>query len=56
MRQISASGLTWGSTVDYLRYHQHGGGRLPRRAVLAFRDAFQQRELVFQPLRLWLHR
>ena len=54
VRMVSASGLVWGSTVDYLRYHQHGGGRLPRRVVLGFRDAFQQRELVFQPLRLWL--
>lgn len=54
VRQITASSLTWGSTVDYLRYHQHGGGRLPRRVVLGFAGAFQQRELVFQPLRLWL--
>ena len=51
VRQISASGLTWGSTVDYLRFHQFGARR---RVILGFRDAFQQRELVFQPLRLWL--
>ena len=54
VRLVSSSSLTWGSSVPYGRYHQAGGARLPRRAMLAFRDDWQLRELVFQPLRLWL--
>lgn len=54
VRQVSASGLTWGSSVPYGRFHQRGGRRLPRRPPVDFRDPFQKREFVFQPFRLWL--
>lgn len=56
VRVVSPSGLTWGSSVDYAIYHQSTRPRirLPRRAPVAFRDAFQQRELLFQPVRLYL--
>lgn len=56
VRMVSPSGLVWGSSVPWLKYHQstRPRTRLPRRAMLAFRDAFQLRELVFQPLRLWV--
>lgn len=32
-------GITVGSSVSYARYHQDGGGRLPRRAILVIPDA-----------------
>lgn len=54
VRRVSASGLTWGSSVPYGRFHQRGGRRLPRRPPVDFRDPFQKREFVFQPFRLWL--
>lgn len=54
VRVVSPSGLTWGSTVPYGRFHQRGGRRLPRRPPVDFRDPFQKREFVFQPFRLWL--
>jgi len=56
VRQVSGSGLIWGSSVFYGIYHQSARprSRLPRRPPLAFRDPFQQRELMFQPVRLYL--
>ena len=56
IRLVSPSGLTWGSGVVYGIYHQSSRPRtrLPRRAPIAFRDDFQQREILFQPVRLWL--
>lgn len=56
VRQISAASLVWGSSVPWLVYHQSTKPRtrLPRRPVLAFRNRFQARELVFQPARLFL--
>lgn len=48
VRIVSAEGLEWGTRVRY------AGPLHRRRPILAFRDAFQQRELAFQPLRLWL--
>ena len=56
IRVVSPSGLTWGSGVAYGIYHQstRPRSRLPRRAPIAFRDDFQRREIVFQPVRLWL--
>lgn len=47
VREVSSSGLVWGTSLDYAGYH-------PDRPVLAFADDFQKRELVFQPFRLWL--
>lgn len=56
VRTITADGLQWGSRVPYGGYHQSTlpRTRLPRRPMVAFRDAFQQREIAFQPLRLHL--
>lgn len=56
IREISPSGLTWGSSVPWLKYHQstQPRTRLPRRPPIAFRDDFQLREICFQPMRLWL--
>lgn len=56
IRQVSASGLAWGSGVRYGVFHQSTLPRLrlPRRPMLEFRDAFQEREILFQPVRLWL--
>lgn len=56
IRIVSPSGLTWGSGVVYGTYHQstRPRTRLPRRPPIAFRDDFQQREILFQPLRLWM--
>lgn len=56
VRQITSSTLIWGSGVRYGVFHQSTAPRtrLPRRAPLSFRDPFQRREIVFQPLRLWL--
>lgn len=56
VREISATTLRWGSEDPRAKFHQSSGPRthLPRRPPLAFRDAFQQREIVFQPLRLYL--
>lgn len=56
IRVVSPSGLTWGSGVAYGIYHQstRPRKRLPRRAPIAFRDDFQRREIMFQPVRLWL--
>jgi len=56
VREISDDGLRWGSRVPYAGYHQSTLPRrkLPRRPIVAFRDANQQREIAFQPLRLWL--
>ena len=56
VREITADSLTWGSRVPYAGYHQSTLPRkkLPRRPMVAFRDVFQQREIAFQPVRLWL--
>lgn len=56
IRRITSSSLTWGSGVRYGVFHQSDAPRsvLPRRAPLEFRDDFQRREVVFQPIRLWL--
>lgn len=56
LRRISSTEMVWGSSVPWLRYHQSDRPRtrLPRRPVLAFKDQFQLRELIFQPLRLWV--
>jgi hypothetical protein len=56
VRVVSPSGLIWGSSVAYAIYHQstRPRSRLPRRPPIAFRDEFQQRELLFQPVRLYL--
>jgi len=56
IRIVSPSGLTWGSGVVYGIYHQstQPRSRLPRRPPIAFRDDFQQREILFQPIRLYL--
>lgn len=48
IREISPGTLVWGSGVAYAGYVN------ARRPLVAFLDAFQERELVFQPLRLWL--
>lgn len=56
IRHVSPSGLTWGSGVVYGIYHQstRPRTRLPRRPPIAFRDDFQKREILFQPLRLYV--
>lgn len=54
VREISERELRWGSRYAVAGYHQRGNLRLPQRKIVAFRDVFQQRELAFQPLRLWL--
>lgn len=56
IRHVSPSGLTWGSGVAYGIYHQSSRPRkrLPRRPPIAFRDEFQRREILFQPVRLYL--
>jgi phage gpG-like protein len=56
IRIVSPSGLTWGSGVVYGIYHQstRPRSRLPWRPPIAFRDDFQQREILFQPIRLYL--
>lgn len=56
VRLISRDGLEWGTQVPYAGFHQSplARTRLPRRPMVSFRDSFQQRELAFQPLRLWL--
>lgn len=54
VREVSPSSLRWGSSRALLRSHQEGTIRLPRRPVLGFRDAWQQREIVWQPVRQWL--
>ena len=48
IRQVSDSGLIWGSGIRYARFHRF------TRPMLGFRDEFQRREVLFQPLRLWL--
>ena len=48
IREVSSSTLRWGSAVPYARFLQ------PRRPMIGFRGDFQAREVVFQPLRLWL--
>lgn len=53
VRQISDRELAWGSKREIVRFHQLGRGRR-RRPPLAFKDDFQKRELVYQPIRLWL--
>lgn len=55
-RILSESSLIWGSGVRYAKYHQ---SRLPRakipyRPMLGFRDEFQRREILFQPVRMHL--
>jgi len=45
---VSDEALTWGSGVPYARFPQ----RL--RPMMGFRDGFQQRELLYQPLRLYM--
>lgn len=56
IRRITSSSLTWGSGVLYGVFHQSKAPRsvLPRRAPLEFKDDFQRREIMFQPIRLWL--
>lgn len=56
IRIVTPSGLTWGSGVTYGIYHQSTKPRfrLPRRAPIQFRDDFQRREILFQPVRLYL--
>jgi len=57
VRHISASGLTWGSSVRYGIFHDSPGprtGHLPRRAILAFGSIFQEREILVRPLQLYL--
>lgn len=56
IRVVSPSGLTWGSGVAYGINHQstQPRTRLPRRAPIQFRDDFQRREILFQPVRLYL--
>jgi phage gpG-like protein len=53
VRQVTDRFLVWGSGVKYGPPHQRGG-RVPKRVLLGFRDAFQLREIAFQPLRLWV--
>lgn len=48
VRAVQSGELTWGSSLSYASYP------LRRRPALAFRDDWQRREVVFQPLRLWL--
>ncbi len=57
IRQVSQSGLIWGSSVRYGRFHDSPGpraGRLPRRAILDFVTQFQKREILVRPLQLWI--
>lgn len=57
LRQVSASGLTWGSSVPYGGYHDSAGprrGSLPRRAILDFQNEFQEREILVRPFQLYL--
>ena len=56
IREIDATHLRWGSVDPRAKFHQSTAPRrrLPRRPPIAFTGDFQQRELVFTPLRLWL--
>ena len=56
IRQIDESTLHWGSRVPYGIYHHSLAPRrrLPRRRLLDFRDPFQRRQVLVEPLRLWL--
>jgi hypothetical protein len=45
---VSDEVLTWGSAVPYGRFVHR------RRPIVGFRDAFQERELLYQPLRLYV--
>lgn len=49
IRDVSDTELTWGSTTPHVVHLQRGP-----RPPIAFRDDFQQRELVERPLSLWL--
>ena len=55
-RRVSDTGLIWGSGVRYGVFHQSKAprSRLPRRPMLGFRDEFQRREVLFQPIRMYL--
>ena len=48
VRVVTAEGLDWGSR------DRRAGPLHRRRPIVAFQGAFQQREIAFQPLRLWL--
>jgi len=48
VEMVSDEVLTWGSAVPYGRFVHR------RRVILGFRDDFQQRELLYQPLRLYV--
>jgi len=48
VRIVTDDGLDWGSRVPY------AGPLHRRRPIVAFQGSFQQREIAFQPLRLWL--
>ena len=50
LRMVSALSLRWGSGVRYGAFHDKKGPR--RRPILAFRNEFQRREILFQPVRL----
>lgn len=39
VRNITADGMTVGTTVPYARFHQHGTGRMPRRRPVEFTEA-----------------
>ena len=57
VRQVSASGLTWGSSVPYGRFHDSPAprvGHLPRRQILGFSSQFQEREILVRPMQLWV--
>jgi hypothetical protein len=56
IRAVTATSLTWGSDDPRAKYHQSTAPRhrLPRRPPIAFASDFQQREIAFTPLRLWL--
>ena len=53
IRTVSSKFLRWGSGVRYGVFHDGGRGRR-RRVILGFQDAFQRREILFQPIRLYL--
>jgi len=48
VRIVTDEGLDWGSRLRY------AGPLHRRRPIVAFQGAFQQREIAFQPLRMWL--
>ena len=56
IRTITPTSLTWGSADPKAIYHQSTlpRRRLPRRPPIAFASEFQEREIAFTPLRLWL--